>query len=67
MIALRLEETVFKEMEEIIHKRRISRNAYINEALFFYNKLSKRKFLKKQLTKESKIVRVSSLEALHEF
>lgn len=66
VLSLKLKEDVFKGVESVVKKIRISRNAYINEALAFYNKLNKRKLLRKKLTKESKAAQATSLEVLHE-
>lgn len=67
MLSLKLREEVFKEVEQVVHAIRIPRNAYINLALAFYNKLSKRKLLKKRLVKESRAVAAESLEVLEDF
>ena len=66
-ITLKLEDAVFVETEEIISQLKIPRNDYINEAVHIYNTLNKRRLLKKQLTKESKLTSKVSLEVLHEF
>ena len=42
-------------------------NAYINKALAFYNKVNRRRLLKKQLVKEVELARATSLEVLREF
>ena len=65
-LSLKLKEDIFNEVENIIRKVRVSRNAYINEALHFYNLLNKRKLLKKKLHQESKAVYRNSLEVLEE-
>ncbi|TAN39742.1 MAG: hypothetical protein EPN25_10600 [Nitrospirae bacterium] len=52
--------------EEVIETIHTSRNAYINDALSFYNRFMKRSVLKKRLIKESCLVSESSLEALRE-
>ena len=67
VLSLKLKDDIFEAVEKVVHRIHIPRNAYINEALSFYSKLSNRKLLKKQLAKESKAVRGSSLEVLHEF
>ena len=67
VLSLKLREDIFSEVEGVVHKIHMPRNAYINQALSFYNKLYKRKLLKKQLEKESKAVRNSSLEILQAF
>ena len=65
-ISLKLKDEVYNEVEEIIHRIHVPRNAYINQALSFYNNL-KKKLLKKQLQYESSLVKQNSLEILEEF
>ncbi len=67
VLSLKLREEIFIEVEKVIKKIHVSRNAYINQALFFYNQVNRRKLLKHQLHLESKAVRTSSLEVLREF
>ena len=66
-LSLKLKDAVYEEVEEVVRATRTPRNAYINEALAFYTKLSKRKLRKKRLQKESRMVADSSLEVLDEF
>lgn len=66
-LSLKLKEDIFENVEEITKKIKIPRNTYINFALEYYNKLNERKLLKKQLKKESKLVKESSLEILGDF
>ncbi len=66
-LSLKVKDDIFKEVEEIIHQTNIPRNAYINQALLFYNKLNRRKLLKKKLHYESHLVEYNSLEVLEEF
>jgi hypothetical protein len=66
-VLLKLNDEIFKETEEIISQTHISRNAYINQALSIYNKLNRRRALKKLLKYESGLVRHNSLELLEEF
>ena len=66
-LSLKLDDDIFEEAEKITSKMRIARNRYINEAVSVYNQYQKRKLLKKQLMKESKISQVDSLEILREF
>jgi len=65
-LSLKMRDDVFSETEEVIGTIHTSRNAYINDALSFYNKFIKRILVKKQLKKESGAVLESSLEALRE-
>lgn len=64
MLSLKLRDDIFRETEEILQKHRRPRNAYINEAIHWYNQLWKRKLLKAALTKESALVTADSLEIL---
>ena len=66
ILSLKVKDDVFAETEDIIESIHKPRNAYINEALSFYNKFIKRRLLKQQLKKESQMVSASSMEALRE-
>ena len=65
-LSLKVKDDIFIETEDIIGSIHRPRNAYINDALSFYNKIIRRRLLKKQLTKESLLVPESSLAILHE-
>jgi predicted transcriptional regulator len=67
MLSLKLRDEVFEETETILRKAKRPRNAYINEAIHFYNKLFTRKMLKNQLLKESAMVAEDSMTVLNEF
>ena len=66
ILSLKLKEEVFNEVENVVKKIHVSRNAYINEALSFYNRLNKRKLLRKKLAGESQAVQATSLAVLRE-
>ena len=66
-LSLKLDDQIFDEAEEITSKLNLARNRYINEAVSIYNKFNKRRLLKKQLQKESKIVSKDSMDILQEF
>lgn len=66
-LSLKLKEGTFDDAECIIDAIRISRNAYINQAVAFYNKLNRRNLLRRKLRAESSAVKESSLEVLQEF
>ena len=63
-ISLKLRDNIFQEVERVVRAIHVSRNAYINDALFLYNQLNHRRLLKKQLRKESRAVREVSLGVL---
>jgi len=66
-LSLKLKDEVFQEAEEILRRSRRPRNAYFNEAISLYNKLWKRKLLKKALAEESALVAENSMEVLQAF
>ena len=66
VLSLKLREDVFDEVQSVVKKIHIPRNAYINQALLFFNKLNKRKLFRKKLGQESLAVRTVSLEVLGE-
>lgn len=66
-LSLKLDDNIFEETEQVTGYLKQSRNRYINDALEYYNKLQKRKFLAGQLEAESKLVGKDSLDLLKEF
>lgn len=66
-LSLKLQDEVFREAEEILRQNRKPRNAYFNEAINLYNKLWKRRLLKKALAEESAMVADESLMVLETF
>jgi len=66
-LSLKLDDKIFEEAEELTSKLKLARNRYINEAVNIYNQFNKRKLLKNQLTKESKLTRNDSMDILNEF
>ena len=66
-LSLKLDDEIFEESEEITCKLELARNRYINEAVKIYNTVNKRKLLKQQLAKESKLTSNESMNILHEF
>ena len=63
-LSLKLKDEVFLETEQILRRSHKPRNAYFNEAIDLYNKIWKRKILKKALGEESAMVSEDSLEVL---
>lgn len=66
-LSLKLQDEIFEETEQVLRKVKRPRNAYINEAIHFYNKLIARRLLKDRLIKESNIVAGDSMMVLEEF
>ena len=67
VLSLKLRDDIYEETEKITQKIHVPRNAYINQAVSFYNKLQKRGLLKKQLQKESQLVRDESMKVMEIF
>jgi len=66
-IALKLDDTIFEETDEITMELNMSRNRYINEAVAYYNRMQRKLILEEKLKKESELVRDESLMVLQEF
>jgi len=66
-LSLKLQDEIFEETEQVLRKVKRPRNAYINEAIDFYNKLMSRRLLKNRLIRESNIVAADSMAVLEEF
>ncbi len=66
-LSLKLEDNIFLETEQMLKNIKKSRNAYINEALDYYNKIQRRLYLAQQLKEESKLIAESSMEVLREW
>jgi hypothetical protein len=66
-LSLKLDDSIFFETEQVLHKLKKPRNRYINEALLYYNRLQKRKLLSKMIENESKLVQKESMKILTEF
>ena len=66
-LSLKLQDNIFEEVERITKAAKIPRNTYINRALEFFNRMNRKRLLRKQLAKASKLVENNSLEVLKEF
>jgi len=67
ILSLKLDDEIFNDAEEITSKLKLARNRYINEAVKIYNLYNRRRLLKKQLQKESRLTSKDSMAVLHEF
>jgi hypothetical protein len=67
ILSLKVQDEIFEETERVLKKVKRPRNAYINEAIHFYNKLIARRLLKNRLVRESNIVAADSMAVLEEF
>ena len=66
-LSLKLDDSIFLETEKVVNQLRKPRNRYINEALFYYNRLKKKRLLAKIIEVESKLVSKESMTVLAEF
>jgi len=65
-ISLKLKDDIFLETEQLLPQLKKNRNAYLNEAVAFYNRYQKRALLAAQLRLESALVAETSMEVLAE-
>jgi hypothetical protein len=65
-ISLKLKDDIFSETEKLLPQLKKNRNAYLNEAIAFYNRYQKRMLIATQLRYESSLVADTSLEVLAE-
>ncbi|MBI5883364.1 MAG: hypothetical protein HZB91_09710 [Elusimicrobia bacterium] len=67
LISLKIEERELRKVDHSAQTVGVSRNAYINKALRFFNRLYERRLLAKELRRESEQVRQESSTVLREF
>ena len=66
-LSLKLDDHIFDDAEEMTSKLNLARNRYINEAVNIYNIYNKRRLLKAQLKKDSKLSSEDAMDVLREF
>lgn len=66
-LSLKLDDHIFDDAEEMTSKLNLARNRYINEAVNIYNIFNKRRLLKAQLKKDSKLSSQGAMDVLREF
>ena len=66
-VSLKIDDSIFRETENILSRIKKPRNRYINEALNYYNRLQRRLILEKKLKKESELVKNNSISVLRDF
>ncbi len=62
-----MEDRIFEETEHVLKKVHLPRNAYINQAVDFYNRCQKRLLTKKKLQKDVRILKNDTREFLKSF
>jgi hypothetical protein len=66
-LSVKLRDELFIETNLLAKRQRQPRNAYINDAIAFYNKLQQRRDLGRILRAESNMVREDSMRVLAAF
>ncbi len=66
-ISLKIREDIFEELEKTVKEVRMSRNAYINKALELFNKVNRKRRIRRMLRDSSLKVREQSLAFAREF
>lgn len=66
-LSFKLEDSVYRETEQVREIMKVSRDSYMNDALRYYNRVQKRKIIPKLLVLESKAVSDESMKVLNEF
>lgn len=66
-LSLKMDDQVFEETEGILRKIRVPRNAYINQAVEFYNRCQKKLLLKKKFRKDVEILKEDTKKFLKDF
>ena len=66
-ISLKIDDSELRKVDHSAQTVGVSRNAYINKALRFFNLLYERRLLAKELRRESEQVRQESMAVLREF
>lgn len=66
-LLLKLNDETFATAEKILHKVRMPRNAYLNRAVDFYNRLQLRKLTAKRLKKDAALLREDTRDVIRSF
>ena len=66
-MSLKIREDIYQELEKTAKEIKMSRNAYINKAVYWFNQMNRKKKIRKMLQEASLKVRDQSLEFAREF
>lgn len=66
-LSVKMDDAVFRDADRIVKRIHTNRNAYINKAVRFMNKLHERKLMSEQYRSDSLEAQASSREVLKEF
>ncbi len=62
-----MEDRIFKETENLLQKIKLPRNAYINQAVDFYNRCQKKLLISKKIKKDVQFLKADTQEFLKNF
>ena len=66
-LLLKLNDETFQAVEKVVHKVGIARNAYLNRAVDFYNRLQLRRMTARKLKKEAAALKGDTREMLDSY
>jgi hypothetical protein len=66
-ISLKIDDGIFGETEKVLSRLKIPRNRYINDAIAYYNKVQRYRYLEQKLNQESNLVKEDSISVLKDF
>ncbi len=66
-VSLKIDDAIFSETEKILSRLKKPRNRYINEAIAYYNKIQRYRYLEQKLNQESNLVKEDSMSVLKDF
>lgn len=66
-LSLKLDDRLFEETESLLRKVRVPRNAYINQAVALFNRLQKRRLVKKRLRQDARLLQEETKRFIRDF
>ncbi len=66
-LSLKLEPKIFSDTEKLIKKMKVPRNAYLNQAIEFYNQWQSKRLLSKQFKKEVSLLKKQTQEFIESY
>lgn len=67
LLSLKMDERIFEDTENVLKKIRLPRNAYINRAVEFYNRVQSRLLAKKRLKQDVELLKTDTQEFIDNF
>lgn len=67
LLSLKMDERIFEETENVLKKISLPRNAYINRAVEFYNRVQGRLLAKKRLKRDVELLKADTQKFIENF